>query len=122
MHFETELALLIGERMSHVSAEEAMKGVVGVGLALDLTLREVQSRLKEKGHPWEIAKSFDGACPLSQFLRLNGPLDWSSLNFSLDIDDERRQTGDSGLCLRSASSLSSSRCCSGSPVTSSRMA
>lgn len=94
VHFETELALLIGDTLTDASPQQAEQAVAGIGLALDLTLREVQSRLKEKGHPWEIAKSFDGACPLSPFLRLNGPLDWSSLNFSLDIDDERRQTGD----------------------------
>ena len=94
VHFETELALLIGETLTEATPAEAEQAVAGIGLALDLTLREVQGRLKEKGHPWEVAKAFDGACPLSTFLRLNGPLDWSSLTFSLDIDGERRQTGE----------------------------
>ncbi|WP_303856614.1 fumarylacetoacetate hydrolase family protein [Salinicola salarius] len=93
VHFETELALLIGERMSHVSAEEAMKGVIGVGLALDLTLRDVQSKLKEKGHPWERAKAFDGACPISRFVPVEGDVDWSAITFHLDIDGKRQQSG-----------------------------
>ncbi len=94
VHFETELALLIGETLSDATAAEAERGVVGIGLALDLTLRDVQSRLKEKGHPWEIAKAFDGACPLSNFLRLERVPNWSALTFSLDIDGERRQYGE----------------------------
>lgn len=94
VHFETELALLIGETLSDATAAEAERGVVGIGLALDLTLRDVQARLKEKGHPWEVAKAFDGACPLSNFLRLERVPNWSALTFSLDIDGERRQYGE----------------------------
>lgn len=94
VHFETELALLIGEPLTHATASEAERAVVGIGLALDLTLRDVQSRLKEKGYPWEIAKGFDGSCPLSSFLALNRVPNWSALTFSLDIDGERRQNGE----------------------------
>lgn len=93
VHFETELALLIGSSLSGANAEQAEKAVVGVGLALDLTLRGVQSELKKKGHPWEIAKGFDGACPLSQFIALDEVPDWSALEFSLDIDGQRQQHG-----------------------------
>ncbi|MFD2191861.1 fumarylacetoacetate hydrolase family protein [Pistricoccus aurantiacus] len=93
VHFETELALLIGETLTAASPQQAEQAVAGIGLALDLTLRAVQSRLKEKGQPWEIAKGFDGACPLSSFIRLNEIPDWKALSFSLDIDGERRQQG-----------------------------
>ena len=40
----------------------------GVGLGLDLTLRDLQTELKSKGHPWERAKAFDGSCPLTDFV------------------------------------------------------
>lgn len=93
LHFETELALLIGERLCKATPEQAERAVVGLGLALDLTLRDVQSRLKEKGHPWEIAKGFDGACPLTAFKRLSQVPDWGALGFTLHIDDELRQQG-----------------------------
>ena len=96
VHFEAELALLIGETLKDATPESAERAVVGLGLALDLTLRDVQSRLKEKGHPWEIAKGFDGACPLSSFVVLRDVPDWRNLQFSLDIEGERRQTGNSG--------------------------
>lgn len=93
IHFETELALLIGSPLSGASAEQAEQAVVGVGLALDLTLRSVQSELKKKGHPWEIAKGFDGACPLSQFIALDAVPEWSALEFSLAIDGQHQQYG-----------------------------
>lgn len=93
VHFETELAVLIGKPLTNASASEAEAAILGYGLALDLTLRDLQSRLKEQGQPWERAKGFDGACPLTPFV----PTDKFSnrnLCFSLDIDGARRQTGD----------------------------
>ncbi len=50
VHYETELALLVGEELSHATADEAERAIVGIGLGLDLTLRDLQTRLKEKGH------------------------------------------------------------------------
>ncbi|MFW3615708.1 fumarylacetoacetate hydrolase family protein [Billgrantia antri] len=94
VHFEAELALLIGQRLTHTTTEEAERAVVGIGLALDLTLRDVQARLKEKGQPWEVAKAFDGACPLSDFLPLSRVPNWSALVFTLEIDGELRQRGE----------------------------
>lgn len=93
VHFETELALLIGERLTDASPEQAERAVAGIGLGLDLTLRELQSRLKEKGHPWEVAKAFDGACPLSSFMALSEVPDWPALRFTLTIDGVERQHG-----------------------------
>ncbi|WNL38483.1 fumarylacetoacetate hydrolase family protein [Halomonas sp. PAMB 3264] len=94
VHFETELALLIGESLTHATHEQAERAVVGIGLALDLTLRDVQTKLKEKGHPWEIAKAFDGACPLSAFLPLSQVPNWNALTFTLEINGEQRQFGE----------------------------
>ena len=94
VHYEAELALLIGERLTHATVDEAERAVIGIGLALDLTLRELQTRLKEQGHPWEIAKSFDGACPLSDFMPLNRVPNWNALAFELEINGELRQRGE----------------------------
>ncbi|MCK2183861.1 fumarylacetoacetate hydrolase family protein [Halomonas getboli] len=96
VHFETELALLVGETLKDADAAdaaEAERAIVGIGLALDLTLRDVQGRLKAKGHPWEVAKGFDGACPLSAFLPLGAVPNWSALAFTLAVDGEERQHG-----------------------------
>ncbi|MCG6659808.1 fumarylacetoacetate hydrolase family protein [Halomonas campisalis] len=94
VHYEIELALLIGEELTHATTDEAERAIVGIGLGLDLTLRDVQTRLKEKGHPWEVAKAFDGACPLSPFLPLSRVPNWNALSFELEINGELRQRGE----------------------------
>ena len=62
-HHEVELAVLIGKWAKNVNAKDALDYVAGYGVALDMTLRDVQNDLKKKGLPWEIAKGFDTACP-----------------------------------------------------------
>ncbi|MEH6799356.1 MAG: fumarylacetoacetate hydrolase family protein [Halopseudomonas sabulinigri] len=94
VHYETEISLLIGEVLcGEVSDSEAEEAIYGVGLALDLTLRELQDELKAKSHPWERAKSFDGACPLSPFVPAAEAGELSELGMQLDINGERRQQG-----------------------------
>lgn len=94
VHFETELAVLIGVPLTNATEDAASRAILGYGLALDLTLRDLQSQLKEKGQPWERAKGFDGACPLSPFVPTEHLNQASRLGFSLDIDGSRQQTGD----------------------------
>lgn len=94
VHYETEMALLIGTRLSgEVSEAEARQAIAGVGLALDLTLRELQDQLKAKGHPWERAKAFDGACPLSLFVPIAKVAELDSLGLELQINGQLRQQG-----------------------------
>jgi 2-keto-4-pentenoate hydratase/2-oxohepta-3-ene-1,7-dioic acid hydratase in catechol pathway len=68
-HHETELAVLVGEKLFCGDRESADKAIAGFGIALDLTLRDIQQGLKEKGLPWEKAKAFDGSCPISPFVK-----------------------------------------------------
>ena len=68
MHHEVELVLLIRNKIKDVSREEAEKAIAGYGVGLDMTLRDVQSKLKEKGHPWTIAKCFDTSAVLSEIV------------------------------------------------------
>jgi 2-keto-4-pentenoate hydratase/2-oxohepta-3-ene-1,7-dioic acid hydratase in catechol pathway len=62
-----------------------------VGFGLDLTKREVQSKLKAKGLPWERAKAFDGSAVLSNFVSIDGSVD--ELYLELYINDELTQKG-----------------------------
>ena len=79
-HYEAELSFLIEEGK-----------VTAVGFGLDLTLREVQSKLKAKGLPWERAKSFDNAAVFTQFKSFDG--DINELSIQLFINDELKQDG-----------------------------
>lgn len=99
VHFETEMAILIGETLSKASKQEAKAAIAGVGLGLDLTLRDVQSRLKEQGHPWERAKAFDGSCPLSAFVPPDAVSDLQDVGIRLTVNGETRQNGNSALML-----------------------
>ena len=67
-HFEAEMSILVGEPVVRGNNKNPLKCIAGVGLSLDLTLRDLQQSLKSKGLPWEKAKAFDGACPTSAFL------------------------------------------------------
>jgi len=92
-HYEVELAILVGEKLTRASVNDIESAIAGYGLALDLTLRDLQGELKAKGHPWEVAKSFDGACPLSTFVRPDAIRDSSNIEFTLKINGELRQHG-----------------------------
>jgi len=91
VHHETEIAVLIGRELCNARPEEALAAILGVGVALDLTLREVQDALKAKGQPWEISKGFDGACALSAFQPMTPDLDLTTLQIRLVVNGRRRQ-------------------------------
>ncbi|HET8730246.1 MAG TPA: fumarylacetoacetate hydrolase family protein [Moraxellaceae bacterium] len=93
-HHETEVTVLIGRTLRHASPAECHAAIAGIGLGLDLTLRDVQNELKKKGYPWEVAKAFDGAAPLSGFLRPGG-IDPKNIRFSLRVNGAVRQSGHS---------------------------
>ncbi len=100
-HNELEVALLLKTRLTKASADEVLSAIWGVGLGLDLTLRDLQQSLKEKGQPWERAKAFDYSCPVSHFVPIEQFTDLQDLHFSLDINGVRRQTGHTALMLTS---------------------
>ncbi len=94
-HYEVELAVLIGKRCRAVSVDSALEFVAGYGVGIDMTLRDVQSQLKAKGFPWEIAKGFDTACPLSDFVPSESVADPHALSLKLSVNGEIRQDGTS---------------------------
>jgi 2-keto-4-pentenoate hydratase/2-oxohepta-3-ene-1,7-dioic acid hydratase in catechol pathway len=92
-HNELEVAILIKDSLTKASLEQAQHAIWGVGLGLDLTLRDVQTKLKDKGHPWERAKAFDGSCPMSQFIPITQFPDLADIEFRLLVNGEIRQQG-----------------------------
>ncbi|NOU52939.1 isomerase/hydrolase [Pseudoalteromonas sp. JBTF-M23] len=103
-HYEAELALLIGEKVDkhHASPLEA---ITGVGLALDLTLRDMQSELKQQGHPWERAKAYDGSCPITPFVAINTLADLHTLEFRFWQNKQLMQQGNTDLMIFSFEQL-----------------
>lgn len=105
VHYETEIALLIGQPLSQASQEQAKAAIMGVGVALDLTLRALQAELKKQGHPWERAKAFDGACPLSAFVSVDQFPDLNAVPLSLMLNGDLRQQGSSAQMIWPISAL-----------------
>jgi acylpyruvate hydrolase len=68
LHHEVELVLLIGETVKNANIVDAEKAIIGYGVGLDMTLRDVQDGLKKKGHPWTLAKCFDTSAVISDFV------------------------------------------------------
>ncbi|MDW7644406.1 MAG: fumarylacetoacetate hydrolase family protein [Desulfuromonadales bacterium] len=99
-HYEVELAVLIGKYAKNVAERDAMSHVAGYGIAIDMTLRDVQSELKAKGLPWEIAKGFDTACPLSDFVAASEVEDPHDLGIRLSVDGQVRQDASTALMMR----------------------
>lgn len=94
-HHETEITVLIGKTLRNADTAECHAAIAGVALGLDLTLRDLQNDLKKKGYPWEVAKAFDGAAPLSHFIAPDFFGDFSDVKFSLSVNGMQRQSGHS---------------------------
>jgi 2-keto-4-pentenoate hydratase/2-oxohepta-3-ene-1,7-dioic acid hydratase in catechol pathway len=100
VHYEAEIAVLIGKPLAkNPSEEEVLAAIAGFAPGLDLTLRDVQSKLKEKGLPWEIAKSFDGAAVLAPFVSADAYEDLTNIDIRLTVNGEVRQDGNSSAML-----------------------
>lgn len=98
-HFETEVAILVGHELRFATVEQVATAIAGIGIGLDLTLRNIQNQLKEQGHPWERAKAFDGACPLSPFSRPDAVADLADIDLRLEVNGKLRQAGNSSQML-----------------------
>ncbi len=93
VHHEIELAICIGKGGQNISRERVPEHIAGFGLALDLTLRDMQSVAKEKGLPWAVTKGFDGACPVSEFVPAEQVTNAQELDLELKLNGTLRQKG-----------------------------
>lgn len=93
VHYETEIVVKIKKIGKHIQEKFAHTYYDEIGIGIDLTARDLQSDHKKRGLPWEIAKAFDGSAPLGKFVNKNNYEDINSLNFSLKVNGEERQKG-----------------------------
>jgi acylpyruvate hydrolase len=105
VHHEIELVLKVCKEGKHISEKFASNYYDEIGLGVDFTARDIQSRHKEKGLPWELAKAFDGSAPISSFLPKSDFKDLYNINFRLDINGETKQSGNTNMLLFSFESI-----------------
>ncbi len=95
IHYELEVVLKISKGGKYIQKENAGNHYDEIGLGLDFTARDLQTKLKDKGLPWELAKGFDGSAVVSDFISKE-KYDLTNLGFSLSKNNEKVQDGNTG--------------------------
>jgi 2-keto-4-pentenoate hydratase/2-oxohepta-3-ene-1,7-dioic acid hydratase in catechol pathway len=94
LHHEIELVLKICKAGKHIEEQFAHKYYDEIGLGIDFTARDIQAICKQKGLPWEKAKSFDNSAPIGTFIKKE-QLMLNDINFELKINGQTKQIGNS---------------------------
>lgn len=94
VHYEAELVLLIGKSGKNITEDKALKHIAGYGLGLDLTARDLQTKAKQGGLPWAVAKGFDCAATVTQFVPAENIDQPHTLEFQMYLNGQLKQHGD----------------------------
>ena len=98
VHYELEVVLKISKGGKYIQEDKASNYFDEIGLGIDFTARDLQSKLKEKGLPWELAKGFDGSAVVSEFYK-KSDFNIKNLNFSLLKNKEKVQDGNTSMMI-----------------------
>ncbi|NQU46588.1 MAG: fumarylacetoacetate hydrolase family protein [Chlorobium sp.] len=105
MHYEVELVFLVGSSTDGCSIMEAPAVIKGIGVGLDMTLRDVQFEDRKKGHPWLKSKGFRKSALISDFLSCTPEILASNPEISLELNGRRVQEGRMGEMIHGAEEL-----------------
>lgn len=95
IHYETELVLRICKTGKAINEKSASEYYDAITVGIDFTARDLQNKCKAKGHPWEIAKSFDYSAPMGEFKEISALKHPDDINFGMKLNGEWRQQGHS---------------------------
>ncbi len=93
IHHEVEILVKINKLGKYIDQKFAHKYYNEISVGIDFTARDLQSKLKEKGLPWEKAKGFDGSAVVGQWVSKDQLGDLNDLNFRLEKNNEIVQQG-----------------------------
>ena len=99
LHYEAELVLRVNKVAKKVQNANVMDYCDAISVGIDFTARDVQSKLKEKGLPWEKAKAFDNAAVLGEWHPLTSEILAGPIHYTLAKNGATVQTGDSSLMI-----------------------
>ncbi len=99
IHHEVEILVKINKVGKYIEPKFAHKYYDEIGLGIDFTARDLQSQLKEKGLPWEKAKSFDGSAVIGDFLPKKLFNSLENINFELKNNGTTVQKGNTQFML-----------------------
>jgi 2-keto-4-pentenoate hydratase/2-oxohepta-3-ene-1,7-dioic acid hydratase in catechol pathway len=96
LNFECELVLRICKNGKYIQEKHAGNYYNGITAGIDFTARDIQTRLKEKGLPWEKAKAFDNSAAVGKFIDITPQLNKKNINFSFKLNSQVMQKANSG--------------------------
>lgn len=99
IHHEVEILLRISKEGKNIQPSFARNYFDAIGLGIDFTARDLQSKAKSKGLPWDLAKGFNGSAPVSEFFPLADYPDLRNISFSLRVNDQVKQQGNTSMML-----------------------
>jgi acylpyruvate hydrolase len=99
IHYEVEILIRIDTAGKNIEPAFARKYYSEIGIGIDFTARDLQQKAKDKGLPWDIAKGFNGSAPISDFVPITDYPDLKNLSFSLKVNGELRQQGNTSMML-----------------------
>lgn len=94
LHPEVELVAAIGMPGAQIAPAQALEHVFGYAVGLDMTRRDLQSELKDKRRPWDMAKGFDRSAPISEIHPVSEVGHLAAGRIELEVNEEVRQSGD----------------------------
>ncbi|WP_290697104.1 fumarylacetoacetate hydrolase family protein [Lacinutrix sp.] len=97
--YEVELVIKIGKSGKNILEQEANAYISHIGIGIDYTAKDILNQVRETKGPWELAKGFDGAAPISGFKAVSDFKDLNNINFSLNINNEQKQVGNTGFMI-----------------------
>ncbi|MEN8767132.1 MAG: fumarylacetoacetate hydrolase family protein [Polaribacter sp.] len=89
--YEVELVIKIGKEGKNISRETATSHISEIAIGIDYTATDILKKARETKHPWEFAKGFDGAAPISSFKSIAEYPNLADIDFDLKINGEERQ-------------------------------
>ncbi len=105
LHHEVELVVALGQGGSHIAVEDAFKHVWGYAVGLDMTRRDLQAQMKQKGRPWCIAKGFDASAPMGALTPAAQATGMDAAAISLQVNGQLRQSGNTAAMIWSVAEI-----------------
>lgn len=93
-HHEIELVVAITGRGRDVPLEQALDLVGGYAVGLDMTRRDLQFAMRDKGRPWDISKAFDESAPIAPIVPVSQCGHPAQAGIWLTVDGQDRQRSD----------------------------
>jgi fumarylpyruvate hydrolase len=104
-HFEGELVIALGAPASQISVDQALEVVFGYACGLDMTRRDVQFALRDKGRPWDMGKNFSQAAVMGAITPSKSVGDLARKFLRLSVNGELKQESDLALLIWSCAEI-----------------